>query len=120
MELAVPFAIAIVFGIGVLLAGLYAGGGSEAIRRQSEALVVLALVLIVIGIVTYVAASTPGGLAILVPIVAAASAIVAAVQARSISATRPTSQLPRVAIIMWFVAVLMGTIAVSSALLLLA
>lgn len=119
MELAIAFGVAIFLGLGALVVGMYAGGGVEAIRRQSGTLGLLAVVLVAIGLVIFLAGFNHNGLAIVVPVVAGASAIVAGLQARALSIQRRTTGIPILAIVMWLVAALMSVIAMSSALLLL-
>jgi hypothetical protein len=119
MELAVPFVVVILTAMVMLVSAIYLGGGMDAIRRQVGTLVAITVVLAALGLVIFVIAGLNAGLAVLTPGVAAASAVIAGLQARWISSRRTTPSLPKLAIVLWVIAGFFALLAPASAVLLL-
>ena len=83
MQLAPTFAVVIVLTIGLVVFAVWIGGGSEALRRQSGVVAVLAAVLVAIGIVILLTSEAGAPLVAVGVVTSAISASVAAALARS-------------------------------------
>jgi hypothetical protein len=117
--LAVEFVAVILVSMVLLVVTMYKRGGVAAIKRQGGTLIALTLILTIIATAIYVVAETHRGLLIsLVPFVASASALIAGIRARTLSA-RDLPRRSSLVIGMWLVAGAFGLVALASAAMLL-
>jgi hypothetical protein len=103
MELAGAFGVVIVISLALLVVAMYAGGGAEAVIRQAGMLLVTALALAGIAAIVFVAA-TRGGLLPIGVGLAALSAIVAGVLARSVRLAERSGRARNLRTALWVLA----------------
>lgn len=115
MDLALIFGVVILVALGMLVFAMYVGGGASAFRRQSGLLVLMALSLVAIGLLILVLARVQSGLPLLGIIIAGVGALIAALQARSISLQHAAPRPPPLAIAMWLIAGFFVVLAVAGA-----